>query len=342
MNFKEFLEEKFIYIVLILFSAITSEILLIPFDIPSWIKVYSGLVPILMLFISIIIEYIKKKSFFNETRKNIEALDQKYLIAEVIKSPSFYEGKILKEILHDTDKSMLENVNKYKRLQEDYKEYIELWIHEIKLPISTGKLIAANNKSKVMQSIDEEFDKIENYVEQALFYARSNSVEKDYFIKKQELKEIINSSIIKNKNVLLQSKIKLDVHDLDEINVYTDSKWCVFIISQLLQNAIKYSKENEKLIEIYAINKKENITLCVKDNGIGIPTKDMKRVFEKGFTGENGRKNGQKATGIGLYLCKKLCDKLGLGISISSRLNIETELKIVFPKNTYIEEAVGD
>ena len=130
---------------------------------------------------------------------------------------------------------MLENVDKYKYLQEDYKEYIELWIHEIKLPIAAGKMIIENNKSVVTESINEELDKIENYIEQALFYARSNTVEKDYYIRKVNLKEIVNSAIIKNKRNLIQNKINIDTHNIDTI-VYTDSKWCTFILSQIIQN----------------------------------------------------------------------------------------------------------
>ena len=127
----------------------------------------------------------------------MEDLKEKYLISEIIKTPSFIEGKILKEFLQDTGKSMLENVNYYKNIQEDYKEYIELWIHEVKIPIAASKLIIENNKNEITKSIDEELDKVENYTEQALFYARSNAVEKDYIINKTNLKEIVNGSNIK-------------------------------------------------------------------------------------------------------------------------------------------------
>jgi glycosyltransferase involved in cell wall biosynthesis len=256
---------------------------------------------------------------------------------DLFKSLRFEEGKILKEIVQETGKSMLENVDKYKYLQEDYKEYIELWIHEIKLPIAAGKMIIENNKSEVTESINEELDKIENYIEQALFYARSNTVEKDYYIKKVNLKEIVNSSIIKNKRNLIQNKINIDAHDINTI-VYTDHKWCMFILSQIIQNAVKYSKEDSKKIEIYSEIKKENTILYIKDNGIGIRKGEITRVFEKGFTGENGRKRGQKATGIGLYLCKKLCNKLGLGLELNSEKDVGTEVKIVFPKSSFISE----
>ena len=177
-------------------------------------------------------------------------------------------------------------------------------------------------------------DKIENYTEQALFYARSNTVEKDYIIRKIELKDIVNASILKNKTQLIQNKISINTKELDRI-VYTDSKWCIFIISQLLQNAIKYSKSENKQIEIYSEEKRENTVLYIKDNGIGINKKELKRVFEKGFTGENGRITGKKSTGIGLYLCQKLCKKLCIGIEIKSEKKLGTEVQLFFPKGSF-------
>ena len=272
-------------------------------------------------------------------KDKLEDLKEKYLIAEIIETSNFSESKILKEILQETGKSMLENVNKYKHLTEDYKEYIELWIHEVKIPIATGKMIIENNKNEVTESIDEELDKIENYIEQALFYARSNVPEKDYYVKKQNLKEIVNTAILKNKRSLLQNKVKLNLHELDGL-IYTDSKWCTFIINQIIQNAVKYSKSSNKEIEMFGINNKENTILCIKDNGIGIKKGEITRVFEKGFTGTNGRKVGQKSTGMGLYLCKKLCNKLGLRIELDSEENIGTEIRIAFPKSSFIQDAI--
>ena len=229
----------------------------------------------------------------------------------------------------------LENVNQYKHLQEDYKEYIELWIHEIKLPIAASKMVIENNRNKVTSSIEEELEKIENYIEQALFYARSNNVEKDYIIAKANLKEIVNTTILKNKNLLITSKINLELHDLEK-EVYTDSKWTIFILNQIIQNAIKYAKKEDRKIEIYAQEKKDKVILYIKDNGIGIKKGEITRVFEKGFTGENGRIIEKKSTGIGLYLCKKLCDKLRLAIELNSQKDRGTEVRIVFPKNSYI------
>ena len=336
MDFKLFFKEKAITILLLLFGIITIEIFLMAYNVGMFIKIYIPLIIMGLYMISIIIEYFKRKKFYDNLLKMLEELDEKYLITEIIKTPNFLEGQILKNSLEQIDKSMLENVNKYKYMTEDYKEYIELWIHEIKIPIATSKMVIENNKNAITKSIDEELDKVENYIEQALFYARSNTVEKDYYIRKVVLKEIVNESIKKNKSSLIQEKISIDIHDL-EIEVNTDNKWIVFILNQIIQNSIKYRKKENSVIEIYANQGKENVILYIKDNGIGIKQGKITRVFEKGFTGTNGRLSNKKSTGIGLYLCKKLCNKLGIGIELNSVQNEGTEVKLVFPKDSYIE-----
>lgn len=336
MDFKLFFKEKAITILLLLFGIITIEIFLMAYNVGMFIKIYIPLIIMGLYMISIIIEYFKRKKFYDNLLKMLEELDEKYLITEIIKTPNFLEGQIFKNSLEQIDKSMLENVNKYKYMTEDYKEYIELWIHEIKIPISASKMVIENNKNAITKSIDEELDKVENYIEQALFYARSNTVEKDYYIRKVVLKEIVNESIKKNKSSLIQEKISIDIHDLD-IEVNTDNKWIVFILNQIIQNSIKYRKKENSVIEIYANQGKENVILYIKDNGIGIKQGEITRVFEKGFTGTNGRLSNKKSTGIGLYLCKKLCNKLGIGIELNSVQNEGTEVKLVFPKDIYIE-----
>lgn len=334
MKFKDFIKDKKIEIILMLFSTMSIEIILLAYQIQLIVRVYVVASIILSLLISMLIEYYSKKSYYNNLLEKLDELDQKYLLTEVISKANFQDGNLFKEILEETGKSMLENVNKYKYAQEDYKEYIELWIHEIKTPISASKLIIENNKNEITKNIEEELDKIENYTEQALYYARSNTVEKDYIITKTNLKNIVNMSIIKNKTTILNNKFELNIHDLEK-QVYTDSKWVVFILNQVIQNSIKYSQNENQSIEIYAEEQKEKVTLYIKDNGLGIKKSELSRVFEKGFTGENGRIIGKKSTGIGLYLCKKLCDKLQLAININAEQNVGTEVTIVFPKGSF-------
>ena len=337
MNFKSFIKDKILLSFLLLFGIATIEIFLIPYPFVKFIKIYIPVTIIFLYIIGLFIEYFIKQRFYKGLEDTLNNLDDKYLISEIIKVPSFMEGKILKDLLEQINKSMVENVNRYKYKQEEYKEYIELWIHEIKIPIAASKMIVENNKNEVTKSINEELDKVENYIEQALYYARSNTVEKDYYVKKANLKDIVNESIKKNKNVLIHEKISINVHDL-ELEVNTDNKWIVFILNQIIQNSIKYKKQYNNLeIEIYAKQGKENVILYIKDNGIGIKKGEITRVFEKGFTGTNGRLVGKKSTGIGLYLCKNLCNKLGIAIELNSVQNEGTELRLVFPKSSYID-----
>ena len=336
MKFKSFLKDNIIMLILIIFTLITIEIILMIYDIFILIRIYIFVSVATATMIGIIISYYKRKNYYRRVLNTLDELDKKYLISEMLGNPEFFDGKILKQILEEASKSMTENVNKYKFITEDYKEYMELWIHEIKIPIATSKMIIENNKNEVTKNIDEEIDKIENYIEQVLFYARSNTVEKDYIIKKTNLEKIVNNVILKNKNEFIQEKIQLEIHDVN-IEVGTDSKWVIFILNQIIQNSIKYKKQDENLkIEIYAKKNKENSILYIKDNGIGIKKGETTRVFEKGFTGSNGRILNKKSTGIGLYLCKKLCNKLGMAIELNSEENEGTEVKLVFPQNSYI------
>jgi len=263
---------------------LTTEIFLSIYQIGGFIKLYVGIAILGGYFLGAFIEYSRKKDFYDYLFKTLEDLDEKYLISELIRKPNFVEERILEEVLKEADKSMLENVNNYKYWVEDYKEYIELWIHEIKLPIATSKLIIENNKNSATKSINEELDKLEGYIEQVLFYARSNVVDKDYFIKKCELEKIVKECIKKNKNIIIQEKISLELHDLER-NVYTDSKWIIFILTQVINNSIKYMKQEEnKKIEIFSRQNAENVVLYIVDNGIGIENAEVTRVFEKGFT----------------------------------------------------------
>lgn len=335
MSFKSYLNDNIITLLLITFAIITIEILLMIYDISFIIRIYILISILLAYIIGISFSYHKRKMFYKGIFNTLDGLDKKYLISEMIENADFLDGKVLKEILKETSKSMTEHVNEFKFLTEDYKEYIELWIHEIKLPIATSKMIIENNKTEVTKSINEEIDKIEDYTEQALFYARSNTVEKDYIIKKTNLQKIVNSVIMKNKNEFIQGKIQLNIHDIN-LEVETDSKWIIFILNQIIHNSIKYQKNGESLqIEIFAKKQKDNSVLYIKDNGIGIKKAEIKRVFEKGFTGSNGRLLNKKSTGIGLYLCKKLCDKLGLAIELNSAENVGTQIKLIFPQNSF-------
>lgn len=278
-------------------------------------------------------EYYKRKKYFQYIFKAVDNLDKKYLISEVIEEPPYKDAVPYFELMKKARKSMLEEINLIRNQRKEYKEYIEQWIHEVKTPIASIKLLEENNKSSVSRRVLLELQNIDRYVEQALFYARSEEVEKDYLIKEITLEGCVNEVIIRNKHMLISNEIEILLDSLDK-NVYSDSKWLEFIINQIVVNAIKYRREINPRIRIYGQDIKNGVQLILEDNGMGIKPEEISRVFEKGFTGTVGRSNN-KSTGIGLYLCKKLCDKLGLLIDMESEEGKYTRVKITFPKGTF-------
>lgn len=284
----------------------------------------------------ILIEYMKYRKYFSNINNILESLDKKYLLPEVLQEPNFMVGENINDILKELSRDMHEQVKHYRNIQEEYREYIEMWVHEIKTPIASSKLLIENNTNEVTRKIDTQMDRIENYVEQVLYYSRSDEVGKDYIIKKVGLSKLVKDVIKRNQRDFISKRISLQLGDLDEI-IYSDAKWVEFILNQIIGNAIKYSKGKDDKIEIYSKKISSAVILTIKDHGVGIIERDLNRVFEKGFTGENGRKFG-KSTGIGLYLCKKLTDKLGLGLQVQSEENVGTEISIIFPKSENISE----
>lgn len=331
MGLMEFIKERILFIVISFSILIFSSILLAALSVDSYAIFFIFILNFIGVLIFHVYDYFNKKKYYNELISNLDVLDKKYLISDVVDEGNFIDSKILYYVIKESTKAMNDEIASLKISNNEYREYIELWVHEIKTPIASCKLLIENNKSEITKSIDEEIYKVENYIEQALFYTRSNTLEKDYIIKELNLKSSINKVIKRNANTLIERKIKIEVKDLDRI-VYSDSKWIEFIINQIISNSIKYIGSDECIIKFYTNKIGENIILYIEDTGIGMNERDVIKSFEKGYTGENGRKFG-KSTGIGLYLCKKLAIKLGLGINLTSELNVGTKVSITFPIN---------
>lgn len=329
MSLKRYINSKLPYLImnLIIFMFIFVILKLVDTSLSVILVLFTIWFTPLVLYL--VLEFIRQKNFYDNITGVLTKLDKKYLLPELIKKPKFYEGEILYDILQESNRAMHENVNHYKILQSEYREYIEAWVHEIKTPIALTKLVGENSEGKIKNIITSETKKIEGYVDQALYYSRSTDVSKDYIVKEFEISEILKNVIRNNRRDFINKKITIDVEKVDG-RAITDSKWIEFIINQIIVNSIKYSKEDNAVINAYTTMQEDSISLIIKDNGVGICKRDITRVFDKGFTGENGRIYG-KSTGIGLYLAKKLCDKLGLGISLSSTEGEGTTVKIIFP-----------
>ncbi len=288
-----------------------------------------------ILFVYLITIYNNKKVQAGKLLEMAEQLKEHYLISEVMDIPKRAEYQVYYQILKMSNKSMLEKINDIYHEQMEYKEYIEQWIHEIKTPITAMKLICENNRSPIMKQLLVELEKTNSYTEQALYYARSEHMEKDYSIRELRVFDVVHWAIAENKYLLLQYNIRLDLLENDDI-IFCDEKWLCFILNQLIMNAVKY-RSRQPFIRFYTQQKERKLFLFVEDNGIGIDESDLPRIFEKGFTGKNGRNASQNATGIGLYLCKKMCDKLGVGIGVTSS-EMGTSFQLSFFINDFIRE----
>lgn len=289
---------------------------------------------ILLLIICLLLFLCEQSTDFWRTKKRLEELqaimqdlDQRYLFCECVSPQNLYERKLF-NLLRLSGKSMIETVSDVQAAQKEYREYIEQWVHEIKTPITSAKLICRNTDSNTRSRLAQELAQIDAHVERALFYARTESPEKDFIISKTALSAICEEAIQNHKTLLIQNGIRIETQNLDEI-VYTDRKWVSFMLGQFLQNAARYHGENP-VITLSGKRLGRHVQLAVKDNGIGISTHELPRVFDRGFTGRNGRNRGG-STGMGLYLCKRLADALEIGLEIQSAEGQGTCVTLTFP-----------
>lgn len=214
---------------------------------------------------------------------------------------------LLQAVAADRARLEAENENRY----QDMVDYYTLWVHQIKTPIAAMHLLLQSGGEEAPQ-LSAELLKIEQYVEMVLSYLRLGSDSTDYVLRRCALDEILRGAVRKYARLFILKRISLDFRETGK-TVLTDEKWLAFVLEQLLSNALKYTPEGGT-IRIYG----DGATLVIADSGIGIRSEDLPRVFEKGFTGYNGRED-RKSTGIGLYLCRQVLDRLGHGITLTSR-----------------------
>ncbi|MCI8672160.1 MAG: HAMP domain-containing histidine kinase [Lachnospiraceae bacterium] len=265
-----------------------------------------------------VIDFFRLSSRLQELNQIMENLDQKYLFYECIpKGRNIYERR-LTDLFRRAGKSMIGAVSDAQAAQKEYREYVESWVHEIKTPITAAGLICRNAEPDTRRKLSPELAQIEAHVERALFYARAESPEKDFILRQNELSVIVAQAMGQHKALLIQNGVRVETSGLAQ-TVYTDGKWAAFILGQLLQNAVRYrSMDSTPVIILFAKPLGKQVQLTVSDNGIGIPAHELPRIFDRGFTGSNGRVRGG-STGMGLYLCRKLADCLELQLQISSQ-----------------------
>ena len=279
--------------------------------------------------------YLGQHRRLQHLRAVMDALDKKYLFAEITDAPTSELEKAYFELMKTALKAMTDEVSQSNRLNREYREFIEQWIHEMKVPITGIQLLCENNKSSVTRKILTQTEMISQSVERILFYARLGSVEKDYLITEVPLKTCVLEVLAQNKQFLIQNNACIHTETLCG-TVYSDQKWLQFILNQIIINSVKYQGRKPLVIDVTSQDQGDYVTLSVTDNGLGIKESELGRVFDKGFVGSNGRTE-KNSTGIGLYLCDQLCTKLGISIEIKSRSGEYTTVLLHFPQSEFLK-----
>lgn len=310
LKLKDFLKENKNLIFIFLIISITYLLVFLAFDIEIFVLLYGFLINLF-----IITSFLSYKYFRSE----------EITFEEITKNPSNRE-KIIIDEFYSLDKKYKNLMISYNNMESDIKDFYGLWIHEIKTPISENKLILADDPPDY-KLLRENNKKIEDYLNILLGFVRFNSKTNDYVFKEVNIDLLVKNIIREKSYDFISKKISLELGDLNYKTII-DEKWLSFIISQIVNNSLKYTSVGGS-IKIYF----ENKSLVIEDNGIGIKAADLPRVFEMGYTGENGRKVGS-STGLGLYLVKSIGKDLNLSIKIESEEGKFTKIMINFPKLT--------
>lgn len=315
-----------VYILFVVFIAIFF-IMFYLYNLPLEALIYTGS----FCFLASLIASISDYANYKDSYKKLKFLEENLLndIEDLPKSLDIridYYHKIIEKLYEELEKLTQENRQK----NTDMVDYYSMWVHQIKTPIAAMNFLLDNEEvdQKILQ---QELFKIERYVEMVLTYIRLDSISSDYVITKINFDEVVKDSVKKYATIFINKKIKLNYVSHETI-VISDKKWLSFAFEQILGNSVKYSSNGGEITIETCENK-----LIIEDNGIGIKEEDLPRIFEKGFTGFNGRYE-KKSSGLGLYLCKKTLDKLGHHIEISSKVGEGTRIEITFPKEDTLRD----
>ncbi len=335
MTFREFLSDRLGRVALLLLCLLLGGAFLLATGTQPGVLALLG-IPLLLVFLGVqTADFLRQRNRLRELEAVLEGLDQKYLFAECAPAPGDLYERRLFDLCRRAGRAMAGAVSDARASQGEYREYVERWVHEVKTPVTAARLICRELDGETRRKLLAELSQIEAHIERALFYARAQSPERDCLLRQVDLGEIAARAIETHRSLLIQQGVRVETQGLDR-PVYTDEKWAAFLLGQLLQNSARYRRE-EPVITLTARPLGKQTQLIIRDNGMGIPAWELSRVFDRGFTGSNGRTRGS-STGMGLYLCKKLAGFLELGLSIASEEGEGTTVTLTFPSREDLTE----
>lgn len=317
-------DRRKVILMLILYELIFCAIYIL-YQLDNFFELFYGVV--ISVFISLCYgiwdfwNYRKRIDKINEARINVENMPELLPLAESLQEQRYQE--IIKNLLDERQRLLFDADLK----ASEMIDYYTLWAHQIKTPIAAMRLLLQNDeKQNVSYGLLEELFKVEQYVEMVLHYLRLESMSSDMLFKEYELRDIVKQAVKKNSVLFINSRLSFAMENFS-CKVITDEKWLQFALEQLISNAIKYTRQGS--ISIYMEKVQGKKQLVIEDSGIGIRKEDLPRIFERGFTGYNGRLD-KRSTGIGLYLCKQILDKLSHSIEVESEAGGGTKVCIDF------------
>lgn len=273
----------------------------------------------------IVYKYISNKKTYYIFENGINTLEESLIVLD-----KSCMGKNISSLLNGQYELYITNLQKQNKIHKDHLTFINHWIHQMKTPVSVINLQLQDYEGEeIAFDIQPELDKIDKGLNMAMHFARLDEFQKDFLVEKVNLYNDIIDIISKERRLFIKNKITPKVEFEKDLMVYTDKKWIKFVIEQIIINSVKYSKSKGKYVTIRSRMSDKYIALDIIDEGIGIHKKDIKRIFEPFFTGENGRKFGE-STGMGLYISKEVCNNLGHDIEVTSEINKGTQVSIIF------------
>lgn len=278
------------------------------------------------LTVYLVYRYVTLQAFYRRLANPIGHLDE---VFETLDGAPL--STALGRLLKAQHRLYIEEIERAEIKRNEHVTFINQWVHQMKTPLSVIELIIQDYDDDQLLSIREETDKLEKGLEMVLYAARLEVFEQDFHVKPVPLKKVVEQVIHENKRLFIKNKVYPEVH-ISDLTVESDEKWLVFVVNQIITNAVKYSAGIGDKVYIFEEQHSNGTRLIIKDNGIGIPNFDLKRVFDPFFTGENGR-TFKESTGMGLSLVRDVCDKLGHDVVIDSIEGEGTSVILTFSNN---------
>lgn len=286
--------------------------------------VYSFSISLVLLASFLLVRYLMRQSYLTKIAQLPKTMED--ALQKNAKTPVAVKTE---KYMHELYRLYQHELHALYASQKRHDQFMNQWVHQMKTPISVIELLLQDERPLDKKNVQEEVDRLRRGLDMVLVNARLENFEEDMQVEQVALKAIVTATVNENKRLFITKRVFPEIHIDEDIVVASDSKWLRFIIGQFVTNAVKYTFEANKKISISAIQNEEHVQLAICDEGIGIPTSDLTRVTKAFFTGENGRKTGE-STGMGLYLAKEICEKLGHELDITSEVGKGTIVTVTF------------